>query len=667
MKTKSSSHSKCSFGLSSLDLAGEKFSFEFPTLSRKLQTKVGSGLTFVIDLVAVLATAMIGSKYFDTSSPRITFSNEIGPEIPHNLAKELMLPPLTVYMEGEPIQANISKFATINVLSLTSARINDSYKFLSLVETDYVDCNELNDPYFNQIISKIDKRSRFKNIMKCPDFKGNYTLSEAHVDNQALVYKFVIIRVYPCTLKDSSQCVTPTPVKNLRVVAANTKKTIESSNYTHPYKTTVSMDEFLLDPWTVKVRRYDAKVTKVIDLRNEIFGEKDRGQFVSIAASYQDNIVRFGGGTTCQKGPGPLFLTCEEYFNFILQGGSEVVSVKREYHSPLEIMGEIGGVLKVALMFVMVYTIYNQAKKRSFIIESIFSQKNKGGGATAKGNILSKEERQSRGGEDFWRRWRVKVAPISRSTRRSGRQHSKKVKEECYRSATCISNLLQNVNYLAVLESLTLNEHSKKLLSEVILIKRMIKTSPAFRERFNALKTRSNGNKNLKRPKGQSPQGPDENEEEKENEHEKRENVDLEHSLGLSLRSKSQDSVEAIRDRLKFLIENQMNSSPSNSQSRRKSEAKNRSQSQGVYLEEAMVFSISRAKNFGQKGIMNRSRASYVIKSMRSDQNQGSLDSPKDSEPSGKSSYRKDSDCSQLSSLRSKDSPSLPNRKSSFG
>ena len=193
MKTKKSEKSNCSFRLKSLDLAGEMFSFEFPTFSRKLKTKAGSCLTLVIGFVTILATLMIGSKYFDTSSPSITFSNEIGPDLSHNLAKELLVTPITVYLEGAPIKADFSKFATIKAVATTSSfdPVKGGFTQLSYDVIDFVNCKELNDPYYNKLLSKIDEKNRFKESLQCPDFKGNYNLSEVILDTRALWPSFL--------------------------------------------------------------------------------------------------------------------------------------------------------------------------------------------------------------------------------------------------------------------------------------------------------------------------------------------------------------------------------------------------------------------------------------------------------------------------------------------
>ena len=294
METKKSGKRKCSFGISSFDLVGKKFSFEFPTVSRKLKTTAGSGLTLVIGLVATIATVMIGSKYFDTSSPTVTFSNEIDTVTAQNLLKELLIPPMTAYMEGVPLQANISRFVTIKAISTAfgfDAATGD-WSATSFEILDYVDCKQLNDPYFNQLLSKIDEKNQFKNILKCPDFKGNSSLSEVLSDPKNIMYKYVWVEVYPCTLEDISSCASASEVNKLNLVLVNTKKTLNPSNYTHAYQTIASMEEIPISLSNIKSRTYLTKKTKISDLRNDFLGPEEKGEFLTRSLSQQINIIR---------------------------------------------------------------------------------------------------------------------------------------------------------------------------------------------------------------------------------------------------------------------------------------------------------------------------------------------------------------------------------------
>ena len=586
MANNQSSKSKFRFGLSSFDLAGRKFSFEFPTVSRKLKTRVGSFLTLVIGLIACLATLLIGSKYFDTSSPSVTFSTEKGPEIIHNLLKELIVPPLSVYQEGAPIQADIRKFATIKAFSGTF--IFDptlkAFRPTFLRELEFVDCKELNDPYFNQLLEKIEDRNNFKNVLKCPDFKGNYSLAEALFDSENLVYRFVLLKIYPCSLDDASQCTAPSDISKLRLVVAKTKKTIDPSNYTHPYKITVTTEEVPFSPSRFKLRKYQSKVTKITDLRNDMFGPEEKGRFVSSHLFLQDTGPRMASVTSCNQQSIGFFGRCPEYMTFQLEGGSEVIQVKRQYHLPTEIIGEIGGVLKVALMFLVVYTAYNQAKKKSFIIERAFSQKKDTANDQPKEKTGQGEPRQPQA--------RIKFLRKSQSGTRSGqRQHSKRVKEGCFKSATDVTSLMKNLNFLGVLENLTLNEFSKKLLPQAILIKRIMSRSSMFGNYNHEPRRREGKNKS----ENKLPEKFDENRTEKATELESQED-------GLKVlkptinRSDIHEQAQEAREWLKVFLTNQVNMRPVEGGERCKSQTKNRSISQGAKSEAEVIYKAPELK-----------------------------------------------------------------------
>ena len=159
-------------------------------------------------------------------------------------------------------------------------------------------------------------------------------------------------------------------------MAANAKKAIVPSNYTHPYHTSIEMEEIRINPSRQKFRQYQTKVTKIVDLRNDLVEAEERDNFLTTDVILDDNILRFGGTTTCPHAEGLQFVfSCFGYISLLFRGGSEVIQVKRQYNSPTQIIGEIGGVLKVALMFGMVYTIYNRMKKRLFITNTVFSSK----------------------------------------------------------------------------------------------------------------------------------------------------------------------------------------------------------------------------------------------------------------------------------------------------
>ena len=658
MEVKKSSKSSCSFGISSIDMTGSMFSFEFPTFSRRLKTKVGSILVVMIGLIAILATTLIGSKYFDTSSPAITFSNQIAPVIPHNLAKELALPALTVYMDGAPIQEDISRFATIKAtfLHIGYDLATGRTQLLSYIVSDFVNCKELNDPYYNKLLSAIEDNNGFKGTLQCPNFKGNYSLADVYFDPHGSSgkpeLKTMALLVSPCSREDSSECVSPTSAKDLKLVVASPQKAIVPSNYTHPYQIRVSMEEIQINPFRRKFFTFESKMTKIVDLRNEIFGEKDRAEYLSTHLYTQDSVPRFGAPTTCPKAEGAAFThSCPEYIELIHQRGNEMIHVKRQYYSPTQIIGEIGGVLKVALMFVMVYAFYIKMRMKSFIIERIFSGKKGSGKNNRRQKLWNQGKTENRKKETLVHPGRVKLLARSRSRISRGPQHSKKVKEECYRSVTCVSNLQNNINLLDLLENLTLNENSRKMLSQGILIKRMIMTSPKLRESYQAYRKKFMRSLRLRENRDQLSEQLDRIEEENEEEKQSQQGDQEEKTCHLSAQIGCENILtgEKIKEELKSLIESKLRGDYADRFSKKQAEAKCDPANLFIAVQPEIFSNIPKAKNLGGQ-VASDGSSGLDLKKVSDENCKGSRRSQNES-PLRKSPFRKNSGPFQLSSL----------------
>ena len=607
---------------------------------------------------------MIGSKYFDTSSPSITFSNEQGPEIPHNLAKELLAPPVTIYMEGEPIKGDFSRFGTIKAVSTVTTfnPVTGDFVLLSYDVIDYINCKKLNDPYYEKLLSRIDDKNRFKDSLECPDFRGKYNLSEVFVNHKNFRYHFLSIEILPCSRKDPSQCLPLASVNKLKVVAANAKKTIVPSNYTHPFQINVKMDEIAIDPYQVKYFQFEAKVTKIVDLRNDFVGEEDRAQFVSTHFFMQDTFPRTTARTICPNATGPaLTRNCIEYIAIAYRGGSEVVRVKRLYKSPTQIIGEIGGVLKVALMFVMVYAFYLKSRKRSFVIESVYSRKKENRINDKMARILNKGKMEVTKKGVFGHTERVKVAPRSRSRSTNDPKNSKKVQEECYTSATCFSKLQKNFNIFDLFERLSLNKHSRKMLPQAMLIRTMIMKDPALKKYYNGYRKKFMDRLKEEDEKHRLAEESHQNEEGNHPNPEKIENQqNAAPVLPINRGIENSDKDGQIKEGLKLFIERQlrMGSNHPNNLSKGKTEGKSQPNPKAeepwkfpvtANPPAEIVSKIAIAKNFVAKEV-NQAKSGLGVK-LASDKGQKESQGSQDGSPLKKSPFRKNSEAFELSAL----------------
>ena len=225
--------------------------------------------------------------------------------------------------------------------------------------------------------------------------------------------------------------------------------------------------------------------------------------------------------------------------------------------------------------------------------------------------------------------------PKSLTGRGGGPQHSKVVKEECFRSATSISHLMKTMNFLDLFENLALNEYSKKLLPQAILIKQHIMNSSTLREKYYASKKRINNTEiHFKGDFG-------ENEEEKESESEEGGNDNHTLISEKKIATGIDNEYDDIKHSLRSYIQSHINMRALNNLSRRKTHAKSPPRSLEANPEAEIIFNIPKAKNYGQQGIMSRG-SNKLIRSMKSEQNHGSQGSQKSSPPPQKHLVRDD-------------------------
>ena len=292
-------------------------------------------------------------------------------------------------------------------------------------------------------------------------------------------------------LNDPSQCASPSELSKLKLVITKTKKTIDPSNIAHPYKIMVTTEEIPINPTRYKTRLFRTKQTKITDLKNDFFGLEDMGQFLTVELFQLENLLRPPHQTHCTLEV--LYSgNCAQYVEFYFEAGNEVIQVLRKYNLPTEIIGEIGGVLKVSMMFGMVYTIYNQAKKKSFIIGSVFSRRKNSRKNQIRERRAHEGRDETRSTEGSNQPQRVRFLPKKQSRRMVPAGISQKAEEECFASKTDFPHLIKKVNSLDVLERIGLNEYSRKLLPQALLIKRFVDKSPILRERLKALIKASN-------------------------------------------------------------------------------------------------------------------------------------------------------------------------------
>ena len=373
---------KNSIRLSSIDLLGDQFSFKFSTPSGKFQTSIGGCLTLAIALLILITSPVIFSQYLDTNSPIVTTSSVIGQKnSTHNLYKAQMLPPLIFSENGMVDITELDRYFTIKGYS-TELRFNNhtlKYDYISVREFGYSICQHQNDLLFEELVNitattAIDSRGKFW----CPDFKGDFSLAEVSKENTETSFKRFVVKLYPCSLEDKSRC------KTLDLIAQSggfvwsfISRPITPENYTNPIRLLPLLEIYEIDLFTTQHKYFTSKNNRLVDNRNELSGAVMKKEFVTLSKSGEDTMSRDSSIIHCQRNDIKFGGSCPEFYSFEISGGEEETIIRRDYKRLGEMLGELGGLLKVLTGLVLLYTFYNLKIRAKYFTQSIQEQKNK--------------------------------------------------------------------------------------------------------------------------------------------------------------------------------------------------------------------------------------------------------------------------------------------------
>ena len=377
---------KNSIKLTSIDLLGDRFSFKFPTTSGRFQTSIGGCLTITIALLLLIAFPVIFSQYLDTSSPIVTTSSvRVPSHTTHNLYQAQLLSPLLFRKTNGVAISDVESYFTIKGYS-SELRFNNQslkYDYISVREVEYSLCHDLKDPRFEEIVNliattAITERKKFW----CPNFKGDFSMAEVSKDNTEVSFKRFEVKIYPCSLEDKSRCRTPEllPLSG-GLMWSVPSRPLTSSNYKNPLRLLPILDTSDLDLSSTKYSYYVGNNNKLVDNRNELSGDVLKQEFVSLDKSGEDIISRNSSIIHCQKEVIRFDGGCPEYFSLEYEGGDEEVIIRREYKRLGEMLGELGGLLKLLTGLMFLYTCYNLKVRTSYFTKSI-REKNKKCGQT---------------------------------------------------------------------------------------------------------------------------------------------------------------------------------------------------------------------------------------------------------------------------------------------
>ena len=366
--------------LSSLDLLGGSFDFSLPTITKKYQTKLGSLLTIFVMVCSVLLFILLFSQFMDTSNPVVTQSTNSSPEpMTLNFFKDMMVNPIGfAYLRQYRPSVLLQKFITVKgfIVEKTFIRQTNRFEFTSIQEFGYKPCAQYENDESYRSFRKDERSPGVESLLLCPDLEKTPELAEVLSNPSGMNSKTLYIKIYPCSLPDKTQCEQNFKPNFASIDLGMAKWVLKPRNYTDPLRFKPLYPRFSLDSHGRTTHSYEIRKHQIIDSLNEFKGDKVRKEYLSATATGVDEVSRDGSQFYCQASDiSFLSKTCDEYLTIHSVGLSEVFVVRRNYKKITELLGEFGGILKIASVLFIFYLVYNAKDKELMLAEKVFGYK----------------------------------------------------------------------------------------------------------------------------------------------------------------------------------------------------------------------------------------------------------------------------------------------------
>ena len=468
------SSNPASSGMLNLDIMGDKFRLNFPTSTKRFQTRLGGCITLLTGLITLAMLTIVTSRYFDTSSPIVTTSRELSTTpLTFNLYGKDLLTPLTVSMGNQFVDKDMSKFITVK-----AQIIKTRYNWESgSVETDlskkfdFVPCSQIEDKSTQDYIKKI-LPDVLASIALCPNFKqvDNQVILSDDTNNQESSY--LVIKVYPCSLPDSSQCASLGQIHGSHVNYGEQSNLISPSNYHKPIEFRSLSSRILIDTERTKSITYALKYNKIMDDRQHFKKPSVRAEYGTLEKFGSDSWQRDASQFFCSLGMIESG-ACQEYLEFSYEMHSDVVITRRNYKKIATVMGEFGGVLKLLTTAVIIFSIYYSWSIKSYLFGKVMGMEDSCVAEIDKRvrESISKEREASEDNKgDFEKALDLDSSKASSEASKEPKEVSfKKVCQEIVKSRSDALDLMERLNFIELLEKALLEEHHEVLLPLALL------------------------------------------------------------------------------------------------------------------------------------------------------------------------------------------------------
>ena len=389
MKPPKSSPKRNSFcsklSTASLDFNGGEFNLEFASNNGKFQTKFGGYLTLIVFFTTILAFVFSVSQFFADNSPVVNITPEFNVDkVEMNLYDEDLVMPL-MFKKGRKLISTaeeLSRYFTVRLLATdwvfdVEARrfkLNWAHEFKLIL------CKDV-DQKSNKIkllVEKLfEKTKELQKYLFCPDLGDKKEFLKLMTTKTRVLFTFIRVRFYPCSLPDPSNCATAAELDDIEVSFYSNKKILEASDYQNPIKYTPKRHKLKVDRSTRKILKYYFDPNVIVDDSTQIRAARTRTQFVTAALEGDNKRSRDPRIMTCtaQQISLGLYSRCNHLLEMEYIPRTNIIKTRRSYKKASIMLGEFGGYLKIFITLAfLLYGIQASSKLKSYLAGQLYPE-----------------------------------------------------------------------------------------------------------------------------------------------------------------------------------------------------------------------------------------------------------------------------------------------------
>ena len=302
--------------------------------------------------------------------------NFISPEI--SFAQDKHYPILFFYYEISKAltKAQLEKFFNIRFLKYSESYKEDGTSVLRETKMKVVACADLIGE--NRLDSiQVEEMGSTMDVVAstgvCVDpGTEDMTLGDSSHDRDP--YQIVLLQILPCSL--ASGCASAEEVRKITFAVANPMPSVNFGVHEKPVSYITDADDYQFISMTLTSRRkFNLIKSQILDNKGFLAGEHLVASYSDVHSVHTSIADRDEHQTQCTEAQADD-LSCAPYFVQEIMAVKKVIKYTREYKGLVESISEMGGMIKIVMMFFYwFYSYYNATVVREKLVDLIFEVK----------------------------------------------------------------------------------------------------------------------------------------------------------------------------------------------------------------------------------------------------------------------------------------------------